>query len=812
MSTECNREMIQENSTCSENWCVEQNQYLPEKEFFYESIFSLGNGYMGVRGFHEEQLDKAHHEVCTYIAGVFDYIKPGITDMVNTPNYWFSKVKINKRIVDFKNGKIETYKRTLNIQKGLLARTLVWEDEEGNRTRFESLRFLSLADKHNAVLRYKITPLNYSSNITIQTGIDARVTNNPINDDQMKNDLETIVFLREIEKGTGQSNISYIQVGTKEIDYKISEAFSIKIYKNAVTDLSKEETDINCLNIDCNMPGNEFEVRSMTQEKLIYKEITFKAEQGCAYTIDKLISVYTSRDSIKDKEEHYNSLEAAIQSVKKASALGVAGMYQRHQEAWLKKWNTADIGISGDDKSQLGIRYNIFQLIQSNAEEDANVSIGARGLTHGRYKGCYFWDTDIFMLPFYIYANPKAARNLLMYRYNTLPGAEVNAKLQNVDGARYPWMCTIDGREQCDTWDIGFSEVHITADVAYAVNQYYQITGDVEFYVHYGAEILIKTARYWKSRFTYYAEEDCYNMLFVKGPNEYGGVTQNNTFTTMMALNNFKLAIDAIQLLKEKHEAFWDTLKKRIHFNIKEIDSWQDIMKKAVINYDVEKKLYIEDDNFLKMEPIDIGKYKTDDTALYHKICFDRLQRYMALKQADIILLMILLSEDFTREEKQAAWDFYEPITLHDSTLSFGIHGLFAARMGLMDKAWDYFNKSLNLDLDDIMKNTGKEGIHFAALGASWQGIINGFAGIEFVDGILNMNPNLPDKWEVLSFKLFVQENLLSFRVLKDEILIQLDKQKSMKDLMIRVEGSEYVLNGHKAIRIGRRKLEKISV
>lgn len=743
-------------------WIIKQEACEPERESFYESIFSLGNGYMGVRGFAEEQSHINNYELYTFIAGIFDYFKPGITDMVNTPNFLFSLITVNGELLDYKNGTVTEFWRSLNLEDGTLIRSFVWQDSKGRKTKIESTRFLSIDSRHNAVIRYKITPENYSGCIIFETAIDARIANNPISDDQLKNDINPVEFLYEIDKGMTEDGISFIRVATKETGYEISEAFSLSLTEN----------------------GRNIEFHDVTDEKDRYvsRIIEFDARQGKEYVFEKMVAVYTSRDGLADGIN-----DCAINSAAEAKRIGFEGMLKANKNAWLGKWNVADIKIEGDEKAQLSIRYNIFNLIQGDSENDSKVSIGARGIFHGRYRGCYFWDTEIFMLPFFAYTNPRAARNLLMYRYHTLPGAEENAGRQSVEGARYAWMCTIDGMEQCDTWDTGCCEIHITADIAYAINQYCEISGDEEFLINYGAEILIKTARFWKSRFTYDKNKDCFNMLFVKGPDEYGGVTENNTYTTKMAINNFKLAIDAIALLKNKYGEDWNRLKAKTGFDESEQDKWRDISEKAIINYDSQKKLYIEDDNFLKLEPLNIEKFKTDDTPLYHKISFDRLQRYMVLKQADVILLMALLPESFTEEEKKAAWDFYEPITLHDSTLSFGSHALFAARLGLMKKAYEYFGKSLRLDLDDIMCNTGKEGVHFASFGATWQAVVNGFGGVGLKGGGINITPNLPDKWTLLKFRFYYKGNLIGVSITKDDVKVTIDERGSVEGVNIRV-------------------------
>lgn len=711
------------NCESANTWKVIEKEYLPDRVLFYESLFCQGNGYIGARGYHPE-ADRAPHEKMVFIAGIFDDIKPGITDFVNTPDIFHIRLSIDDQPVNPFACEIADYARELDMKTGILIRRLLIKDGMGRKTRIESDRFFSLADKHLAVMRYRITPLNYRGNIAILAGIDGSSANNPIPDDQMKSESEVLSLFNIDRIEMYRKDAAFMQLHTRSKNTGIAEAICVAC------------------------PENIAEYANGCSERLAGVKCSADVEDGETVTFDVFTTVYTSRDGLKDIEY------AAKDTAEQASQKGFGKAREETAAAWAAKWDACDIRIEGDDCLLQGLRFNLFQLISSNAEEDGKVSIGARGLTHSRYKGCYFWDTEIFMLPLFIYTNPDAARNLLMFRYNTLKAAEQNARGQNLMGARYPWMCNADGIEQCETWDIGFSEVHITADIAYAVGQYVRITGDQAFYFEYGAEMLIKTARYWASRFTYDARNDLYNMLYVKGPNEYGGVTLNNTYTTMLALHNLELGKIAVDRLRNHSIERWTALTDDMKFNEKELLIWEDIIKKAKINYDKERHLYIEDDNFYKLEPLDIQAYKKGNTPLYKTICFDRLQRYRVIKQADVILLMCLLPEKFDGREMRAAWEEYEPITLHDSTLSYGTHAQFASWLDMRQEAYHYLMKSVRLDMDDIMSNTGKEGIHFAGAGASWQAFVFGLCGV-YTDGeSLALRPHLPEHIKKIDFKL----------------------------------------------------------
>ena len=462
---------------------------------------------------------------------------------------------------------------------------------------------------------------------------------------------------------------------------------------------------------------------------------TAQVKAGDALTLEKLTAITTSRD-------HDPML------IPLSASWSFDRLEQENKKLWAKKWEAAGITIEGDADAQTAMRYVIYQLIVNCAARDNTVSIGARGLTHTRYKGCYFWDTDLFMLPFYLYTDPQAARSLSQFRVNTLPQAKAHAQKMNGAGARYPWMVAFDGTEQCETWDVGCSEIHVTADVAYALGQYMENTQDKEFFLNGGAEVLVETARFWISRYTSEPETGLVNLLFCKGPDEYCGVTSNNLFTNMMVQHNLELAIRAADALARLDREQYHHLG----LTPGEQEDWARLRRSIKLPKDSASGHWQTDDTFHLLEPIDPKLLKTGDEASYHQVCFDRLQRYKVVKQADVLLLMTRLPERFSAAERLSAWEDFEPLCLHDSTLSFASHALFAAQNGLMERAEDYFRKALFLDLRDIMGNTGKEGLHMAGFGETWQTVVFGFAGLHFVDGEPRLKPCLPVGWGRLAF------------------------------------------------------------
>ncbi len=455
-------------------------------------------------------------------------------------------------------------------------------------------------------------------------------------------------------------------------------------------------------------------------------------------TLDAVCEVRTSRDADA-------RIGGGLVDISYDAALG------RARAQLERRWEDCALRIDDDAESEAALSWVIYELLANIPARDGTVSVGARGLTHTRYKGCCFWDTEMFVLPFAFLTDPEAARNLLGFRVRGLDAAREHARAMNGSGARFPWMAALDGSEQCESWDIGCSEVHVTADIAYAVGQYLDWTHDEDFLLRGGAELLCETARFWPSRVT--PAPDGVNLLFCKGPDEYCGITSNNLYTNCMIKRNLELAEASSRYVDISHD---------------EPASWRELRRKLKLPRDPDTGRYRQDDSFHLLEEVDITKLKPDDTAAYSRVCFDALQRLRVIKQADVLLLMTRLPAWFSAAEKLAAWEDFEPLCLHDSTLSFATHALFAAQNGLDEAAERYFNKALWLDLRDVMSNTGKEGLHLACLGETWQAAVFGFAGLHLQDGKPALAPRLPTRWRAMEFKFHCQGKKYSARITHD--------------------------------------------
>ena len=647
-------------------WSVECRGGAREDDFL-ESVFFTGCGRMGVRGYLPCLRGEKPVHTGLYIAGIFGEIKPGITDFVNLPTPFCEDYRIDGTAAE-----ASVDSRVLDMRRSLL-RFDYTLTAAGKRASVRYLRFFP-RDNPGICLQRTVVHAESAMELTVDSGMMLSCCNCPIPDDQTKENSETV-------------RLALPRTVTAE-PHGFCCALDIK-----GTGLTVEER---CL---FSLPSAD----TVQSSSHVLSRFVFSLAAGESVTLDKLCYVTTSRDADKNIQPP-------------GEGWSFDALLARHEAAWDRAWEGSDFTLSEDGELQCALRYSIYQLMCSCSRGDPTVSIGARGITHGRYKGCYFWDTDFFMLPFYIAADPAAARNLCEYRVRALPAAKAHSAKMNTRGARYPWMAALDGSEQCETWDIGCSELHVTADVVYALDSYCRLCHDRDFYLSRAAAVYVETARFWESRCTLRPDGTA-DLLFCKGPDEYCGVTNNNLFTVAMVQNNLTLARQAAEDLKALRPEIYSSLS----LTEEESEGWLRLRDGLKWPRDPVTGHLTTDDSFHLLEPVDIRTLKEDDRASYHAVCFDRLQRYKAVKQADVLLLMTRLPELFTREEKLTAWQDFEPICLHDSTLSFASHALFALENGLRSEGMAYLRKALLLDLRDIMGNTGKEGLHLACMGEAWQ-------------------------------------------------------------------------------------------
>lgn len=687
-----------------DGWRVTAQSPSFENDFF-ESVFFTGNGRMGLRGYAAGNPAPRPVKQGLFVAGMFDEIKPGITDFIHLPTPAWHRVLLNGSPGKLL-GQVET---SLDLSCGLLTHTYTLA-AEGAAVRVCEQRFF---DPQRPALLAQRLCLHSDGPVAaaVETGVLTASCNCPVPDDQVKENTETVQLMRAKALRFTQTDMIA--------------SFESRVTKLTLTEQLAFGLPPGWTRQPLDLPGRACGITAVG-----------RLPAGGTAVLEKLCCVTTSRD----KDERIAPLPAG----ESFDALLAAA-----KRAWRAKWTDCALRIQGDPQSEAALRYTVYELLVNCSARDDTVSIGARGLTHTRYKGCYFWDTDLFMMPFYLYSCPEAAQSLERYRVNCLPAAKAHAAKMNGAGARYPWMAAYDGSEQCESWDIGASELHVTADVVFALDQYLQATGDARLQAA-AREVYVETARFWASRYTPDPAGGV-NLLFCKGPDEYCGITSNNLFTNFMVRRNLELALDAARQLQAGQPEAWE----RLGLTESELTAWETLRAGIRLPRDPETGRWRADDTFHLLEPVDLHTLKPDQEASYHQVCFDRLQRYKVIKQADVLLLMSRMPEAFTQKEKLDAWEDFEPLCLHDSTLSFASHALFAAQNGLTGPAWEYFQKALYLDLWDGMGNTGKEGLHLACLGEVWQAVILGFAGLYFTPDGPAFRPALPAGWQRLEFHFY---------------------------------------------------------
>ncbi|MCL2034369.1 MAG: glycoside hydrolase family 65 protein [Oscillospiraceae bacterium] len=630
-------------------------------------MFFIGNGRIGIRGYLPYDSVERPLQSGLYMSGIFEEIKDGITDIVHLPAPIFEDALIAGKSMELE-GKVL---RSLNLQDGVF-QTRYKLAAESKRLSVSHERFVALDNTGYIIQKTKLTAETDVS-FEWQTGVTLSARNNPVPDDQVKDNEEILCLFDESEATFQKSGFS-IEINTPKTGLRVKYDCSFRLEQDAETFYQAGK-----------------------QTGLTYK---FTLKKGDSVCIEKFCLIQTSRD--------------VDSSIKKSDSCCYNDFFESHKEEWANRWEAIALPDLPDIERMTAARFAAAQLIMNGNANDETVSIGARGLTHPRYKGCYFWDTDFFLLPFYQRTHPQTAGNLVRYRIKNLPAAKKHALKTSAKGARYPWMASLDGSEQCESWDIGLAEVHITADVVFAIDQYIKQCGDHEIYSE-AAAVYIETARFWLDRCTRDADGNV-NLLFVKGPDEYCGVTNNNLFTNVLVKHNLKLACEAANRCADLGVA------------AKEIAEWEALANALPVPRNPSTGHLQQDETFHLLEPVNPALLKNGDGASYHKVSFDRVQRYKVIKQADLILLMTRFPGMFTEDEKRQAWLDYEPLCLHDSTLSFATHALFATQSGYQSEADAFLNKALFLDLRDVMGNTGKEGLHLANFGECWQVLVHPYS------------------------------------------------------------------------------------
>ena len=739
-------------------WQIIEEGFDPHLNRISESIFSIGNGRMGQRANFEEEFSGETHQG-TYVAGVYypDKTRVGwwkngypeyFAKVLNAPSWIGVKVKIVNQDLDLAKCKVENFVRVLDMKQGLLHRSFIATFTDGKKVAIDSKRFCSMADGEVGAIRYSITPLNFSSKASITLAVDADVVNKDSNYDEN--------FWEEVYKES-QMGWAIVTAQTKKTFFQVCTGMEY--------DLETEGKLIK---------GKAF---TNTKEKYADNVVEVELKEGAELIVYKYAAVLSSENHQKD-----NLVTRCRAKLDEIAKKGFQKIFEDHTAVWAHKWEECDITIDGDIAAQQGIRFNIFQLTQTYTGEDERLNIGPKGFTGEKYGGSTYWDTEAYCLPFYLStADPKVARNLLVYRYKHLPKAIENAmKLGFKDGAAFYPFVTMNGEECHNEWEITFEEVHRTSAMAYAIRDYINYTGDAAYLNECGLEVLIGISRFWAQRVNWSADKSKYVMLGVTGPNEYENNVNNNWYSNYLAAWTLKYSTWAIDQVKNSDAKRFAEIVSKTSFNEKEERAkWKDIIDKMYYAEDKQRGIFLQQDGFLDKELLTVSDLKPEDKPLNQKWSWDRILRSCFIKQADVLQCMYLFEDDFTNEQIKRNFDFYEPMTVHESSLSPCVHVILASKIGYKDRAYDFYLRTARLDLDDYNNDT-EDGCHITSMAGTWMSLVKGFGGMKIVDGKLYFNPYIPEQWKSYSFRIEFRGRVIKVKVSKDKTETLLESGQSL--------------------------------
>ncbi len=761
-------------------WLIIEEGFDPKNNRSSESIFSLGNGYMGQRASFEE-LYSGDSLLGNYIGGVYypDPTKVGwwkngypeyYARIANLTNWNGIDINIAGETLDLAHCKVSEFRRILNMQEGFLERTFIAELPNGKQIRVYAQRLISMVDKKICAIKYSVTPLNFSDTITITPFLDTDAHNESSNWGEE--------FIEEISKAT-EKDSAFATIKTRRSDYFVTSGFNFTLEYDGKT-LTTSATPIE-------------------QEHMVGNELSVDCEQDKTVTIYKYIANVTTRDY-----EQKQLLTICKKELQQAQKKGFNTILAEQKTAWEKIWEQFDVIIDGDPAIQQSIRFNLFQLSQSYTGDDPRLNVGPKGFTGEKYGATTQWDSEAYCVPFYLCtADPQISRNLLLYRYHHLNEAINNAKLLGFDkGAALFPMATVDGKEGQNEWEITFEEIHRNGAIAYAIYLYANYTDDKQYLIDNGLEVLIGISRFWQQRTTFSKIKNKYVILGVTGPNEYENNVNNNWHTNNIACWTMRYTIESLAYVKEHAPQQYKELLTKLNFNTaEETKKWQNIITNMHFPTDNKTGVFLQQDGYLDKEQIFADDLDPAIRPINQHWSWDRILRSCFIKQADTLQSIYFFMDQFNKDDMKRNFDFYEPRTVHESSLSPCIHAILAARLGYKEKAYELFLRTTRLDLDDY-NNEVAEGCHITSMAGSWLAIAQGFGGMWVKDGQLSFAPTIIPEWQAYTFKTRFRTNKLTVKITAKQVLITNHDQQ---EISLLVYGKSYTIAATSNIEISLR-------
>lgn len=726
------------------DWFIERNEFLPEKLKHEQTIFAIGNGYLGTRGSLEESYPGEY--ATTFVHGVFDAAPTHFVELVNIPDWSALSIILDGERFDLSKGKILSYNRKLDLRTGLLERHIRWKSPKGKTTDLVFERFASLDNPQLLSVRVKIKLIDYGGNIMVRAGLNGQVTN------EIPGNSVGYKHWDWVGQGIHDSS-GWLHLRTR--NSKIDLAMAFNLIMESKTDIQKTSWNLDnhpTLLANCQLDRSE--------------SISF--EKRCV--------VYTSRDASQPVQEARNHLKSLI-------AVSWQKLFKENQGAWQREWELCDVVIDSDDNAQLFIRFNLFHMLIAASRKDDRVSIGAKTMSGYGYFGHVFWETEIYLLPFFTYTRPDIARNLLSYRWHCLSGARQKAQANGFIGSQFPWESAMTGREVTPSWIVngknpkdliriwtGDIQIHISADIAYAIWQYWSITGDNVFMIERGAQIILETAQFWTSRLEWNKIDGCYEITDVIGPDEYHEHVNNNAYTNYLVRWHLRIAVKLFEWIKGSAPEQFNRLLSDLGLSAEIVQEWSQIAEKIFIPLDISTGMIEQFEGFFNLKDLDLNSYEPRNRSMQEILGIEEANKVQILKQPDVVMLLYLFNQQFLDEVVKSNYEYYSIRTDHSygSSLGPAIHALVACRLGRLQEAYEHFKRTAHMDLNDTRGNS-QDGIHAASAGGAWQIVVFGFAGLSINDEEWKIDPKLPSNWRRLSFKFFHKGKLQEIDINKKD-------------------------------------------
>jgi alpha,alpha-trehalose phosphorylase len=761
-----------------DEWRIIEARYSDEYVARAETVFALGNGFLGVRGTFEE--GRPAMSPGTYVNGFHEtwpivhaeeahaLARVGQT-LITVPDSTIFKLYVDDEPLFLANARLQDYRRILDMRNGMLTREFVWALASGKHVRIRSSRLVSLEHRHLVAMTYEVTMLDHSAPVAVSSQVVNRQDTLPV--DEIPEDrpsdprLAKVLPQRVLNAQVTERDEGRILLGYRTTNSRMTLAVGV--------DHVIETADPYQVEGGVEQDGGEI-------------LITADASPGVPLRITKFATYQGSR-SIPAPE----LVDRSRRTLDRALRVGFDTLVQQQRQQLDQFWDRADVRVesrSDQIRRQQAIRWNLFQVAQASWRAE-NAGISAKGLTGHAYDGHYFWDTEIYVLPVLSYTQPRIAANLLRHRHSMLDRARERAQIMSQRGALYPWR-TLTGQEASANFQTGTAQYHINADIAYAIRRYTNVQGDLDLMAEVGAEILVETARLWED-LGFYGADGKFHIHGVTGPDEYTTVVNDNTYTNLMARLNLSYAASTVRQLRAERPDAYTALAHEVHLQPNEVESWERAAAAMYVPWDPEKGIHPQDDTFLKREVWDLANTPREKFPLllhYHPLV---IYRHQVIKQADIVLAMFLLGNEFSKEQKRRNFEYYDPLTTGDSSLSACVQSILAAEIGNERQAIQYFNYALLMDLADIAGNTSN-GVHIASAAGVWSSLVFGFGGVRDFDGDLSFEPALPRLWSSLSFSLRFCRRQLRVRLTREEETYLVDDGEPLE---ITIRGERHMLH-----------------